>query len=245
MIEVRPGLMRWLVLLLVMVAFAGCTDAPDAGADSVDDADDTFQDPTPVCDDDGSCTVASFDASRAYTCDDPELECTFDTEIVETPVEWTGHTKEGVWVLCGGPTASTPLPVPAPGCVGQQIQPDGAFQTVIQFDWELTGVDLTLEWTQADATQTGLALNIVDNKDGTNLGTWEDSRTFTVKQDLSVSSYNEAEYDENQLLFQVWPVAKDGGGTFVDVTQQEFTLTGNILSAKPIVVSVEWVGSES
>lgn len=236
--------MRWLLpLLLLTAALAGCTDAPednpgtDGGVSTPFDAGDV------ECDDVETCEVAGPEGNQVYTCDDPELECTiaWTEEIVETPVDWSGHTKEGVWVLCGSgglvPPTGGVVPLPLPGCVGQQIQPDGAYQSVVNFEWNLTGVDLTLEWTHADATQTGLALNIVDNMEGTNLGTWEGSSTFTVNEELTADG-------STQLLFQVWPVAKDGGGTFVDVTQQEFTLAGNILSTKPVIesIAVEWVG---
>ncbi|MGB0651575.1 MAG: hypothetical protein ACPGQL_00100 [Thermoplasmatota archaeon] len=174
------------------------------------------------CSDDGSPATASGDGAGSGAAGGDEgptrTETITVTEMAETPVDWSGSTVEGVWVC------------QLPGCPYGHLVQDPAYQTTIDFEGDLTAISLTIDWTPADATQTGLVLSI-QAPNGTQIAYGEDTSSFTVDGPLDVEG--------QQLLLQVWPSAKDGGSTFIDVTRQPFTVSGTLTTVVERTEQVE------
>lgn len=155
------------------------------------------------------CAAAPVEEATSETSDveAPQYEIINVTRQLHTPVDWSGHTLEGVW-LCD-----------VPQCPVGHVQPSGAYRSETDYAGTFTNATLHLEWTPADATQTGLALQVRDGPGGPVLGLWQGASSFDVELRLDGGN--------GTLAYAVWPVAK-AGNTFVDATQQPFTLSGTI-----------------
>lgn len=184
--------MRWLLVALV-VLIAGCSDAPAAPPEAAP----------------SSSTSSVAPVSQVVAV------------AGSAPVQWDGHTKEGMWV-CSDASGTGQCPA------GQQINPDGGFQTLVAFSGNLTFIDVNVTW-QADPTQTGLVFAALGNTSSgfVPLGTVSGSSPLHLRIEAAALT---AVAPHSQVLFMAWPQGKTptSPSVFVDVTQQAFRAEGTL-----------------
>lgn len=192
--------MRWL-MVAVVVLVAGCSNSPAASPEA---------------------TASSTTSSVAQA---PQVVAIPGS----WPVQWDGHTKEGVWV-CSDQSGTGQCPA------GQQINPDGAFQTLVPYSGNLSFIDVNVTW-QADPTQTGLVFAAFGNTSNgfVPLGTVFGTSPLHLRIEAAAMA---AVLPDSQLLFMAWPQGKTptSPSLFLDLTQQAFHAEGTLGTVTQVTV---------